>query len=55
MTKCKSCKYFRPCEDKSRRGVCTNPQRKDKVLVHYFGSLKETDYCALFDKKENAK
>lgn len=52
MKKCKNCKYFRPCEDKPRRGVCTHPDRTDNVLVHYFGSLKETDYCALHERKE---
>lgn len=52
MKKCKNCKYFRPCEDKPNRGVCTNPNRHDRMLAQYFGSLKETDYCALHERKE---
>lgn len=52
MKKCKNCEYFRPSEDKPNRGVCTNPDRDDGKLVHYFGSLKETDYCALFEKRK---
>ena len=51
MKKCKNCKYFRPCENNAKRGKCVHPERKDDVLVHYFGSLKETDYCALFEAK----
>lgn len=49
MKKCKNCKYFRPSKEK--RGECVHPERKDNVLVHYFGSLKETDYCALHKRK----
>lgn len=45
MPKCKNCKYFRPGKDTTNRGECTNPTRNDEVMVHYFGSLKETDYC----------
>lgn len=51
MKQCKNCKHFRPCEDNPRRGVCTNPDRDDGNLVYYFGSLKDTDYCALHDSK----
>ena len=51
MKKCKNCNYFRPCKNRSKRGKCAHPERKDNKLVHYFGSLKETDYCALFDKR----
>lgn len=50
MKKCKNCKHFRQPVNTSGRGICTNPDRKDGNLVYYFGSLKETDYCALFDK-----
>ena len=49
MRKCKNCEYYRPCEDKVKRGVCVHPERNDSVLVYYFGSLKETSYCALFE------
>lgn len=49
MRKCKNCKHYRPCENKAQRGECVHAMRKDKKLVYYFGSLKETDYCALFD------
>lgn len=52
MPKCKNCKYFRPGKDTTNRGECTNPERNDKMMVHYFGSLKETDYCALHERKE---
>ena len=45
MPKCKNCKYFRQPVNTSGRGECTNPVRNDDVMVHYFGSLKETDYC----------
>lgn len=50
MRKCKKCKWFiHSCNTESQRGRCAHPERKDKVLVHYFGSLKETDYCTLFE------
>lgn len=52
MRKCKNCKYYSPREDQPKRGECTNPERNDKMMVHYFGSLKETDYCALHERKE---
>lgn len=51
MIKCKTCRYFVPCEDKPKRGECTHPDRNDNEMVHYFGSLKETDYCALHKRK----
>ncbi len=47
--KCKNCKYFRQPVN-TNRGKCTRPDRNDGKLVYYFGSLKETDYCALFEK-----
>ena len=50
--KCKNCEHFRPCEDNPKRGKCVNPERNDEVMVHYFGSLKETDYCALYERKK---
>lgn len=52
MRKCKNCKYFSPYSDKPKRGKCTNPRRNDLKLVYYFGSHKETDYCALYARKE---
>lgn len=52
MPKCKNCKYFRPCKDNAKRGECTNPVRNDEIMVHYFGSLKETDYCAEYTNRE---
>ncbi len=55
MKKCKTCKHSRPCKDKPRRIVCTHPDRHDDVLAHYFGSLKETDYCALHEGKRKEK
>ena len=51
MIKCKTCRYFVHCEDKPKRGECTHPDRNDNEMVHYFGSLKETDYCALHKRK----
>lgn len=51
MSKCKNCKYFRQPVN-SHRGECTHPDRNDGKLVYYFGSLKETDYCALYEKPE---
>lgn len=49
MRKCKNCKHFRQPVN-SHRGECTHPDRNDGKLVYYFGSLKETDYCALYEK-----
>lgn len=51
MSKCKNCKYYCPCKNKLKRGKCAHPERKDDKLVYYFGSLKETDFCALFETK----
>lgn len=51
MRKCRNCKHFRQPIN-SNRGVCSHPERNDGKLVYYFGSLKEKDYCALFDKPE---
>ena len=52
--RCSNCKYFRPCEDNPKRGECVNPERNDDVMVHYFGSLKENDYCALYEGRSKA-
>lgn len=52
MRKCKNCKHYRPCKNKAKRGKCVHPERKDDKLVYHFGSLKETDYCALFEAVE---
>ena len=49
MRRCKNCKYYRPCEKSNKRGKCIHPKRDDIRLVHYFGGLKETDYCTLYD------
>ena len=50
MKKCKQCEYWRPLENDPKKGVCTNPERNDKVMVHYFGSLKADDYCTKFSE-----
>ena len=53
MKRCTNCKHWCPLKDNPQRGTCNNPERNDKIMVHYFGSLKCTDYCALHeDKKE---
>ena len=49
---CKNCEYWQPLENDPQRGVCSHPERNDKMLVYYFGSLKADDYCAKFSKKE---
>lgn len=54
MKRCDNCKYWSPLKDNHKQGECIHPEREDKKLVHYFGSLKCTDYCALHDTKESA-
>lgn len=55
---CQNCEYWRPHLAQvidQNKGVCVHPERNDKKLVYYFGSLKVYDYCAKFVQRKTEK